>query len=179
MAGRVKKNDATVNDDIAVKESVSAVNTKKAAEAKLNDSDEIEVVSLIPNVSYEDKKTGDMYIWESVGHIEYMAFSVLKDMWRSHKGYFRNLVLKPLDERVISHFSLQNLYDSYDYLMDSKNYTRDKIADVCNKILDTPSGLRNTIYGNIRAMVDDGKMTDINIIKYIDNTLGMELLSTI
>lgn len=178
MAGRVKKNDVTVND-IAVKESVSTTSTKKTTEIKLNDSDEIEVVSLIPNVSYEDKKTGDMYIWESVGHTEYMAFSVLKDMWRSHKGYFRNLVLKPLDERVVSHFSLQNLYDSYDYLMDSKNYTRDKIADVCNKILNTPSGLKNTIYGNIRAMVDNGKMTDINIIKYIDNTLGMELLSTI
>lgn len=178
MAGRVKKNDVTVND-IAVKESVSTTSTKKTTEIKLNDSDEIEVVSLIPNVSYEDKKTGDMYIWESVGHTEYMAFSVLKDMWRSHKGYFRNLVLKPLDERVVFHFSLQNLYDSYDYLMDSKNYTRDKIADVCNKILNTPSGLKNTIYGNIRAMVDNGKMTDINIIKYIDNTLGMELLSTI
>lgn len=178
MAGRVKKNDVTVND-IAVKESVSTTSTKKTTEIKLNDSDEIEVVSLIPNVSYEDKKTGDMYIWESVGHTEYMAFSVLKDMWRSHKGYFRNLVLKPLDERVVSHFSLQNLYDSYDYLMDPKNYTKDKIADVCSKILDTPSGLKNTIYGNIRAMVDNGKMTDINIIKYIDNTLGMELLSTI
>lgn len=178
MAGRVKKNDVTVND-IAAKESVSTTSIKKTTEIKLNDSDEIEVVSLIPNVSYEDKKTGDMYIWESVGHTEYMAFSVLKDMWRSHKGYFRNLVLKPLDERVVSHFSLQNLYDSYDYLMDSKNYTRDKIADVCNKILNTPSGLKNTIYGNIRAMVDNGKMTDINIIKYIDNTLGMELLSTI
>lgn len=178
MAGRVKKNDVTVND-IAVKESVSTTSTKKITEIKLNDSDEIEVVSLIPNVSYEDKKTGDMYIWESVGHTEYMAFSVLKDMWRSHKGYFRNLVLKPLDERVVSHFSLQNLYDSYDYLMDPKNYTKDKIADVCSKILDTPSGLKNTIYGNIRAMVDNGKMADINIIKYIDNTLGMELLSTI
>lgn len=178
MAGRVKKNDVAVND-IAVKESVSTTSTKKTTEIKLNDSDEIEVVSLIPNVSYEDKKTGDMYIWESVGHTEYMAFSVLKDMWRSHKGYFRNLVLKPLDERVVSHFSLQNLYDSYDYLMDSKNYTKDKIADVCSKILDTPSGLKNTIYGNIRAMVDNGKMADINIIKYIDNTLGMELLSTI
>lgn len=178
MAGRVKKNDVTVND-IAVKESVSTTSTKKTTEIKLNDSDEIEVVSLIPNVSYEDKKTGDMYIWESVGHTEYMAFGVLKDMWRSHKGYFRNLVLKPLDERVVSHFSLQNLYNSYDYLMNSNNYTRDKIADVCNKILNTPSGLKNTIYGNIRAMVDNGKMTDINIIKYIDNTLGMELLSTI
>ena len=178
MAGRVKKNDVAVND-IAVKESVSTTSTKKTTEIKLNDSDEIEVVSLIPNVSYEDKKTGDMYIWESVGHTEYMAFSVLKDMWRSHKGYFRNLVLKPLDERVVSHFSLQNLYDSYDYLMDSKNYTKDKIADVCSKILDTPSGLKNTIYGNIRAMVDNGEMADINIIKYIDNTLGMELLSTI
>lgn len=178
MAGRVKKNDVTVND-IAVKESVSTTSTKKTTEIKLNDSDEIGVVSLIPNVSYEDKKTGDMYIWESVGHAEYMEFSVLKDMWRSHKGYFRNLVLKPLDERVVSHFSLQNLYDSYDYLMDSKNYTKDKIADVCSKILDTPSGLKNTIYGNIRAMVDNGEMADINIIKYIDNTLGMELLSTI
>lgn len=178
MAGRVKKNDVTVND-IAVKESVSTTSTKKTTEIKLNDSDEIEVVSLIPNVSYEDKKTGDMYIWESVGHTEYMAFSVLKDMWRSHKGYFRNFVLKPLDERVVFHFSLQNLYDSYDYLMDPKNYTKDKIADVCSKILDTPSGLKNTIYGNIRAMVDNGKMSDINIIKYIDNALGMELLSTI
>ena len=178
MAGRVKKNDVTVND-IAVKESISTTSAKKTTDIKLNDSDEIEVVSLIPNVSYEDKKTGDMYIWESVGHTEYMAFSVLKDMWRSHKGYFRNLVLKPLDERVVSHFSLQNLYDSYDYLMDPKNYTKDKIADVCSKILDTPSGLKNTVYGNIRAMVDNGKMADINIIKYIDNTLGMELLSTI
>lgn len=173
MAGRTKKSEVIVENGSDI-ESVKSVEVEK-----LSDSDEIGVVSLIPNVSYEDKKTGDMYVWEDVGHVEYMLFSALKDMWRNHKGYFKNLILKPLDDRVVSHFYLGKLYESYDYLMDSKNYNRKGIADICKKISETPSGLRNTIYGNIRAMVDNEKLTDVNVIKYIDNTLGMDLLSTI
>ena len=63
--------------------------TKKSIKSQpLEDSDEIEVVSLVPNVSYKDSKTFDMYEWKEVGHIEYMTFDTLKNMWRNNKGYF-------------------------------------------------------------------------------------------
>ena len=49
-------------------------NTKKSINVEpLEDSDEIEVVSLIPNVSYKDSKTFDMYKWDEIGHVEYMT----------------------------------------------------------------------------------------------------------
>ena len=67
----------------------------------LRDTDEIIVESIVPNVSYKDSKTGDMYEWDEVGHTEPMTFDTLKNMWRSHKGYFRNMWLKPNDERVV------------------------------------------------------------------------------
>ena len=88
----------------------------------LNDNDEIEVVSLIPNISYKDSRTGDFYEWDEIGHIEYMTFDILKNMWRSHKGYFRNMWLKPNDDRVISKFGLNKTFEKYEFLMDKSNY---------------------------------------------------------
>ena len=56
-------------------------NENKIVKSKdLNDSDEIEVVSLIPNVSYKDSKTLDMYEWDEVGHAECMTFETLKNL---------------------------------------------------------------------------------------------------
>ena len=87
---------------------------KKTVKAEpLNDSDEIEVVSLIDNVSYKDSKTLDMYDWDVAGHVEYMSFETLKNMWRSHKGYFKNMWLKPKDDRVINKFGLTKTFEKY------------------------------------------------------------------
>ena len=74
------------------------MNAKKIKIEQLNDYDEIDVVSLIPNISYKDSKTGDFYEWYEVGHIEPMTFETIKNMWRNHKDYFRNMCLKPNDE---------------------------------------------------------------------------------
>ena len=38
--------------------------TTKTVMEELRDSDEIEVISLVPNVSYKDSKTLDMYEWD-------------------------------------------------------------------------------------------------------------------
>ena len=98
-------------------------NTKETVKVEpLEDSDEIEVVSLIPNVSYKDSKTLDIYKWEEIGHVEYMTFETLKNMWRNNKGYFKNMWLKPNDDRVIKKFGLTKTFEKYEYLMDSSNY---------------------------------------------------------
>lgn len=152
--------------------------TKKSVKVEpLNDSDEIEVISLVPNVSYKDSKTFDMYEWHEVGHSEPMTFDILKNMWRTDKGYFKNLWLKPMDERVINKFGLTKTYEKYEYLMDSSNYTKKNISAICDAIKTTPNGLKFAICTKVKNLVINGELTDIFVIRELEKRLRIDLIS--
>lgn len=153
-------------------------NSKKVVKEEieeLRDSDEIKVVSLVPNVSYKDSKTLDMYEWDEIGHIEYMTFETLKNMWRNSKGYFKNMWLKPEDDRVINKFGLTKTFEKYEYLMDSSNYTKKSIKSICEAISDTPNGLKFSICDKVKNLVIDGELTDIGVIRELEKRLKIEL----
>lgn len=151
--------------------------TKKTVKAEpLNDSDEIEVIALIPNVSYKDSKTLDMYEWDLAGHIEYMSFETLKNMWRSHKGYFKNMWLKPNDNRVINKFGLTKTFEKYEYLMEASNYTKKNIGKICDAITNTPNGLKIALCDKIKDMVVNGEVSDVSVIKALENRLNIDLI---
>ena len=150
---------------------------KKTVKAEpLNDSDEIEVVSLIPNVSYKDSKTLDMYDWDVAGHVEYMSFETLKNMWRSNKGYFKNLWLKPNDDRVINKFGLTKTFEKYEYLMDASNYTKKNINTICDSIANTPNGLKIAICDKVKSLVVNGEVSDVSVIRALENRLKIDLI---
>lgn len=180
MAARKK---AVVETENVVAEEMVDASTKKTTKEimvePLQDSDEIDVVSTIPNVSYKDSKTNDMYEWEEVGHVEPMTFETLKNMWRNNKGYFRNMWLKPLDERVIKQFGLTSTFEKYEYLMDESNYTRAKISEICEAISSAPNGMKFSVCSRVKALVCDGKITDYAVIKALEKELNMELSSLI
>ena len=151
--------------------------TKKSVKVEpLKDSDEIEIESLVSNVSYKDSKTGDMYEWDVVGHVEPMTFDTLKNMWRSHKGYFRNMWLKPNDARVISQFGLTKTFEKYEYLMDASNYTKKNIKSICDAITETPNGLKFAICDKVKSMVIDGDVSDVSVIKELEKRLKIDLI---
>lgn len=169
----------TAADEVVVDavENMNEENKKKAIKREqLNDYDEIEVISLIPNVSYKDSKTGDFYEWDEIGHVEYMTVDVLKNLWRGHKGYFRNMWLKPNDERVINQFGLNKVYSKYDFLMDESNYTKKNIDNICETILNAPNGLKASLYDKVKSLVIDGDITDISIIRKLENRLKIDLI---
>ena len=152
--------------------------TKKSVKMEpLEDSDEIEVVSLVPNVSYKDSKTLDMYEWHEVGHSEYMTFDTLKNLWRNNKGYFKNLWLKPMDDRVINKFGLTKTFEKYEYLMDGSNYTRQNINTICDAIKSTPNGLKFAICTKVKNLVISGELTDIFVIRELEKRLHIDLIS--
>jgi hypothetical protein len=152
-------------------------NTKKTINKEpLNDLDEIDVESLIPNVSYKDSKTLDMYEWDEVGHIEPMTFETLKNMWRNNKGYFKNMWLKPKDERVINKFGLTKTFERYEYLMDASNYIKENVNDICSAISDTPNGLKMSIYGKIKNMVINSEISDVSVIRALEKHLKIDLI---
>lgn len=150
---------------------------KLVKEEPLQDSDEIKVISLVGNVSYKDSKTLDMYEWSDIGHVEYMTFDTLKNMWRNNKGYFKNLWLKPMDERVISKFALAKTFEKYEYLMNGSNYTKDNIDVICDAIKGTPNGLKIAICDKVKSLVVSGEVSDIHVIRELEKRLGIDLIS--
>ena len=180
MARTTKNTVEEVTENVAI-ETVEEMNenvkksVKNTVKEELKDSDEIEVVSLVPNVSYKDSKTLDMYEWDEVGHVEPMTFETLKNMWRNNKGYFKNMWLKPEDDRVINKFGLTKTFEKYEYLMDASNYTKKNIKNICEAISDTPNSLKFSICDKVKNLVVDGELTDIGVIRELEKRLNIDL----
>ena len=170
-------------DDVAKKEEVveKAVVKKveKVVEEPLHASTEVEVISLIPNVRYFDQYTNDYYMWDNVGQVEYMTFETLERMWRNSKGFFRNMWLKPNDDRVIKKFGLSGIFDKYNFLMDEKNYTEENIDKVYEHLSTASKELKFSVCNKIKSMVMYGKLTNIHIIKGLESQLKIDLTSFI
>ena len=151
--------------------------TKKSVDMEpLEDSNEIEVVSLVSNVSYKDSKTLDTYEWKDIGHVEYMTFETLKNMWRNNKGYFKNLWLKPNDDRVIKKFGLGRTFEEYEYLMDGSNYTKKNINAICDAIKSTPNSLKLAICDKIKSLVISGEIANVSVIRELEKRLKIDLI---
>lgn len=145
----------------------------------LRDSNEIKVISLVPHVWYHNDYTGDTIRWDYVGQEEYMTFEELKAMWREAKGYFRNMWLKPEDDRVVAKFGLSGIYKKYDFLMDEKNYTRDNIDKLCESISSASSELKYCVCDKVKSLVAEEKVTDIHVIRALEKHLKVDLTSFI
>lgn len=180
--GRTATNKSAVEDviDVNAAEEMNEETTKTTKKPikvqPLEDSEEIEVISLVPNVSYKDSKTLDMYEWREIGHIEYMTFDTLKNMWRVNKGYFKNLWLKPMDDRVINKLGLTKTFEKYEYLMDGSNYTKKNISNICDAIKGTPNGLKFSICNKVKNLVINGEVTDVSVIRELEKRLQIDLI---
>lgn len=149
---------------------------KKAEVLPLMDEEEIEVKSLVPNVSYRDSKTEDIFEWESIGDVENMSVAILKNLWKKHKGYFRDFILKVEDKRIIKLFSLDKLYDDYGFIFDENNYTAKKIDKVCEIVDGTTNSIRSTFHTKIVNLINSEKLNDLKVIRAIERCLDVKLL---
>ena len=170
----------TADEDMNVKVEQKA-NVEKATkkEKPLNKDDIIQVISLIPNISYKDKKYGDIYKWENANEIVEMTFEVISYMHQNHKTYFKSMWIKPLDNRVIKKFGLEPTYRDYDFLMDASNYTRENVNEICNSIRKTPQSLKFAICNKIKNLVFSGEISDIIVLREIEKSLNIDLIPLI
>ena len=145
----------------------------------LKDSDEIDVMSLIPNVSYYDKKTGDEYKWEESEQVETMSYLTIQEMWRNYKSYFRNFWLKPLDDRVIEKLGLSKIYKDYNFVMDEASYTKENINSICEKYQDAPKQLKPSICNRVKNLVANGKIVNIGVIRTLEKKMNIDLIRLI
>ena len=166
---------AFIEEEDEINEDVNEIN-----EEPLKDTDEIEVVSLIPHVGYRDFATSDYYEWENVGDVEYMTFDALARMRRNFRSYFDDMCLKPNDARVIKKFGLERFYKQYDAFMNASSYTRENISDTLDKIHGIRSNsMKSSIVNKIKAMVSSGEISDVNVIRTIEKRFDLDLIATL
>ena len=178
--GKTKPIVDTVDENMNVKvEQNVDVEKVSKKEKPLDKDDVIEVVSLIPNISYKDKKYGDIYRWEKADEIVEMTFDVINYMHQNHKTYFKSMWIKPLDSRVIKKFGLEPTYRDYDFLMDASNYTRKNVNEICDSIRKTPQSLKFAICNKIKSLVSSGEISDIHILREIEKSLNIDLIPLI
>lgn len=181
VADETKEVESEASAPSPAKAAKKSVTTKKndATDAKeLDDKEEIEVVALIPNVSYYDKATGDRYEWENAGDVEYMTVEAIQRMRRNSRGYFEDMCVKPNDERVIKKFGMERYYEQHDYLMDASNYTKDNIMNVLDKFSSLRSNsLKSSIVNKIKDMIANGELSDAVVIRAIEKRLDIDLIS--
>lgn len=162
----------------AAKKSVTTKKNDTTNVKELDDKEEIEVIALIPNVSYYDKATGDRYEWENAGDVEYMTVEAIQRMRRNSRGYFEDMCVKPNDERVIKKFGMERYYEQHDYLMDASNYTKDNITNVLDKFSSLRSNsLKSSIVNKIKDMISNGELSDAVVIRAIEKRLDIDLIS--
>jgi len=183
--GKTKSTAEVVSDEVMTSavsnESVKEENVEKQESSKkvvpLEDSDEIVVKSLISNVSYKDSTTGDMYSWKKVDDEEVMSFAVIKNLWRGYKTYFKELWLKPMDERVIDKLGLKGTYAKYETVMNKDSYSKNNLAKVCAAIKEMPSSMKLTVYNKIKTLIANGDISDVYVIITLEYQHGLDLLS--
>lgn len=178
MARPKKIDTATVDKTVAVN-TVDIKSEEKEEIRELENSDEIRVISLIPNVSYLDSHSGDYYEWDETGHEEIMTFETLKNMWRTSKGYFRNLWLKPLDSRVIKKFSLEKVFDKYESLMNVDSYNRKNIDSIIKDIDSVSPSLKFSIFNFLKENVIAGNISDTVVLRKLERKFDFELIDLI
>lgn len=146
----------------------------KPERVKIDDDEEIDVQSFDSNVTYWDKATDETYFWEEVGEVISMPYSVIKNMWRNHKTYFRNFLLKPLDDRVVKELGLVKTYEKYEFLMDGSKYTKSNLDTIVTTINGGTNGFKSAIFNNIKNMIIGGDITDIYVIKQLGNAFDID-----
>jgi len=178
----VKEDVVETAPDLPATETVEEKSAKVATKperVKIDDDEEIDVQSFDSNITYWDKATDETYFWEEVGEVISMPYSVIKNMWRNHKTYFRNFLLKPLDDRVVKELGLVKTYEKYEFLMNGSKYTKSNLDTIVTTINGGTNGFKSAIFNNIKNMIIGGDITDIYVIKQLGNAFDIDFAGLI
>ena len=172
----VKTVDNPVEKGKKEKEDKPVTKPVEPEQVELTDEDEVDIIAVDSHVYYYDKTTDETYTWNEVGDIISLPFVVVKNMWRNHKDYFRNFLLKPTDKRVIDKLGLNKTYEKYDFLNDGKQYTRDNIDKILTTIKGTTNGFQSALCNNIKNMIIEGEITDLYVVRTLGKYFNVDFI---
>ncbi len=145
----------------------------------LNDDMKITVQALVPNVYYTCTATFEAFNWLEVGDTQEMTYKQIKFMNMKHQRYFSDRWLKPLNDDVLERLKLKKYFEN--------NLSRGDLKLLCGNDVGAVEEMLTTLNPDAKSKLakkavkaaKDGWISNVKIIRLIEQHLGVEILDLI
>ena len=126
---------------------------------------------------YHDPRTGYLYTWEKYGEEIPIEMRELINMKNTNSKFFTENWIQ-MDVAVLRDLHMDNYYKDFISYEDIEKILDNDVSVIVDKVKNASSVIRNSI--GIRAMqlIDEHKLTDINVIRALQEALGCSLIDS-
>lgn len=127
---------------------------------------------------YKSRSNNATYIWNEIGAVEHMTIAAITEMNNYNIDFLRRPLVILLDERAIKQFRLTDVYEKVAQINNLKTLFKSDlktISNIIDNVLD--ANMRDMLISKVRAMYKKNTLTDVRVIKLLEQKLQFDLTS--
>ena len=125
---------------------------------------------------YKSPTNNAMFIWNGIGEVRQMTIAELTEMNNQCPDFLTNPNVILLNEDAIRMFRLNSVYENVAQINNLKSLFKQS-TNTIEKAVDRAlmANMRDVLISKIRAMYNNKSLTDINVIKLLEEKLQFDL----
>lgn len=127
-------------------------------------------------LTYKSRTTNAVFRWNQIGSIQPMTIGEINEMNNYKSDFLRKPLVILMDERAIKKFRLTPVYENVAKInnltavFNSDMETIKKVIDDALRV-----NMRDILISKVRQMYKNKKLTDINVLRLLENRLQFDL----
>lgn len=131
-------------------------------------------------LTYKSRSTNAIYRWNQIGAIEYMTVAELNEMNNYKRAFLNKPLVILLDERAIKKFRLQKVYENVVKISNLKQLFKSDLGTISRTVQNAIDvNMRDILISKVRQMIKNKSLTDINVIKLLEDKLKHDFTNAI
>lgn len=124
---------------------------------------------------YQDTRTGYTYTWQGYGEEIPIEMRELVNMKNTNRKFFTENWIE-MDIAVLRDLRMDEFYKDYLSYDDIEKLLSKFSDDLVEKLRQASPVIRNSVGLRAMQLIDERKLTDINVIRNLEQALGCELI---
>lgn len=125
---------------------------------------------------YKSPLNNATFVWNKIGATIYMTVEEITQMNNQNENFLRKPLVVLLDERAVKQFGLTSVYENVAKINDLGRLFKSDIRTISKTIDDALRvNMRDILISKVRDMYKKKKLTDINIIRLLEERLQFDL----
>ena len=131
-------------------------------------------------LTYKSRSTNVIYRWNQISAIEYMTVAELNEMNNYKRAFLNKPLVILLDERAIKKFRLQKVYENVAKISNLKQLFKSDLSTISRTVQNAIDvNMRDILISKVRQMIKNKSLTDINVIKLLEDKLKHDFTNAI
>ena len=178
------KSETALIDSIAdaideMDESSEDSSLSETVDLALNESIPVKSITF-GGLTYKSRSTNAIYRWNQIGAVEYMTVAELNEMNNYKRAFLNKPLVILMDERAIKKFRLQKVYENVAKISNLKQLFKSDATTISRAVQNAIDvNMRDILISKTRQMIKNKSLTDINVIKLLEDKLKHDFTNAI